>query len=467
MKKTLFVAFLLTFSYSVFAQSTLATSAAPTLSNNQFGAPLSQDLSSNLRVNCVTGCSGGGSSNQGTPNTAANAWPVIGAASATTNISGTITLGGTFQTISASSTTRKSFEFQNNSSDPCYLFFGVLGSATLNTSLKVPSGGSYLRSSGALPSDAINVTCTTTADVFYAAVQSRSAAMRKLLLSLALLVSAQVWADGLVAPGCSPCGANGAGTFGPGILTDYGTGGVTSNLVYGANLPSLSGGTSNIAIGAGALDNLVAGSTITAIGRNAGNQVANSSASVYVGDSAGSGISNGSSNVVVGTSAGTGVASLGQGVFVGYIAGPSAGGQTNVIGIGNGATTTKSNQAVLGNTNITQTLLYGPQAQTAEADASYSIQTPSTGFTITVGNTVGRLLLNPSGTLATGTVTLPATPANDGQIVRISSTQIVTSLTISPNSGQTIAGTAPTTIGANATIAYIWNASGSKWYPTN
>jgi hypothetical protein len=175
MKKLFIGIFLSALAFSASAQtvtgrvySTCGT-AAYSGAVGQYGA-ITLDATGNL---CSSSGGGGGSTtaNQGTANTAANAWPAIGAASATTNISGAITLGGTFQTISASSTTRKSFEFQNNSADPCYLYFGVLGAATLNNSLKVIAGGSYLRSSGALPSDAVNLTCTTTADVFFAAVQ--------------------------------------------------------------------------------------------------------------------------------------------------------------------------------------------------------------------------------------------------------------------------------------------------------
>lgn len=93
-------------------------------------------------------------------------------AAATTVSNGTITTGGTFQQIAASNSSRKSFEFQNNNaSDACYIFFGATGSATTAKSIKVVAGGYYLRSSGVIPSDAIQTTCATTSDTFYAAVQ--------------------------------------------------------------------------------------------------------------------------------------------------------------------------------------------------------------------------------------------------------------------------------------------------------
>jgi len=98
----------------------------------------------------------------------------------------------------------------------------------------------------------------------------------------------------------------------------------------------------------------------------------------------------------------------------------------------------------------------------ARADQSYSLQAPITGFSITIGNNISALLLNPAGTLATGTITMPATPI-DGQIIRVASSHIVTTLTVSANAGQTILG-APTTITASAGFSYIYNLSATTWY---
>lgn len=99
----------------------------------------------------------------------------------------------------------------------------------------------------------------------------------------------------------------------------------------------------------------------------------------------------------------------------------------------------------------------------AMADQSYSLQVPTTGFSITIADNISSLLLNPAGTLATGTVTLPATPIN-GQIIRIASSQIITTLTISPNSGQTMANAFVTTLGAGSGKGFIYNLSGTTWF---
>lgn len=101
----------------------------------------------------------------------------------------------------------------------------------------------------------------------------------------------------------------------------------------------------------------------------------------------------------------------------------------------------------------------------ALADQSYSLQTPSTGFSITIANNTRSLILNPSGTLATGTIKMPVSPV-DGQFINVTCSQTVTSLTVSPNTSQTLLG-APTTCGPSAPFGYIYNLSGTTWYRTN
>lgn len=94
---------------------------------------------------------------------------------ATTNRSVVIATGNTFQTvIAALSTTaspRNSLTIENNNAtDSCWLFIGG-GTATKGTSILLLAGGSYARYSPYIPSDAIQATCTTTADTLYADTQ--------------------------------------------------------------------------------------------------------------------------------------------------------------------------------------------------------------------------------------------------------------------------------------------------------
>lgn len=90
-------------------------------------------------------------------------------------------------------------------------------------------------------------------------------------------------------------------------------------------------------------------------------------------------------------------------------------------------------------------------------------QTPSTGFSYTIYDGCELLALNPAGTLATGTVTMPPNPYHT-QVVIISSTKIITALTLTPNSGQSF-GFTPTTIPAGGVLRFMWDAVQAKWWP--
>lgn len=88
--------------------------------------------------------------------------------------------------------------------------------------------------------------------------------------------------------------------------------------------------------------------------------------------------------------------------------------------------------------------------------------TPLTGFTYNFDNATGTLYLTPAGTLATGTIVMPSAPT-DGRQVQVFSSQTITALTVSPNTGQSIS-TPPTTITANGSFRLVWRASDSTWY---
>jgi len=92
----------------------------------------------------------------------------------------------------------------------------------------------------------------------------------------------------------------------------------------------------------------------------------------------------------------------------------------------------------------------------------YDYQASTTGFSYTFTAGITVLVLNPAGTLATGTVTMPATPA-DGMTISISSTQTITALTINGNSGQSIVGK-PTTLVAGGSATFVYRLSDTTWY---
>ncbi len=97
----------------------------------------------------------------------------------------------------------------------------------------------------------------------------------------------------------------------------------------------------------------------------------------------------------------------------------------------------------------------------AEANDAFSKQAPSTGFTINVGLSCSHLLLDPSGTLATGTINFPSAPVN-GQKLTISSTQIQTALTLAA-AGATIKNPA-TALTAGQAVGWIYDAGNTTWY---
>ena len=95
------------------------------------------------------------------------------------------------------------------------------------------------------------------------------------------------------------------------------------------------------------------------------------------------------------------------------------------------------------------------------ADASFSTQTPSSGFSITVSNNCSTLQLTPASALASGSITMPSSPGN-GQWLLVASTQTVFSVTFNPASGQTIVN-APTSLPSGVEICFQYQSSSSRW----
>lgn len=116
-----------------------------------------------------------------------------------------------------------------------------------------------------------------------------------------------------------------------------------------------------------------------------------------------------------------------------------------------------------------------PSAQTVYATAGqvagveqYSYQVPLTGFAITPPNLTALLYLNPAGTLATGTLTMPAV-ASDGQRLCVEDSQTQTAITIAANTGQTLASFglgAVTALTANTKYCWLYQGSAASWIRT-
>jgi hypothetical protein len=133
-----------------------------------------------------------------------------------------------------------------------------------------------------------------------------------------------------------------------------------NNIGIGASaLAATTTSQNNIAIGANALSTLTtsANGQNTAIGANALTAATISYDNVAVGYSALSAITTGNDNTAVGWQAGHSFNNI-QCIFIGSGADTNAA-YTNVTAIGNSAIGTKSNQVVLGNTSVVETLLNG------------------------------------------------------------------------------------------------------------
>jgi len=95
---------------------------------------------------------------------------------------------------------------------------------------------------------------------------------------------------------------------------------------------------------------------------------------------------------------------------------------------------------------------------------------PGSGFNITVPTPVSNdqwMLLQPAGTLATGTITLPLnTGVPDGTTVLITTTQEITSLTIALNGATAIYGGVTSLAAGTATAIRFYEPTNS-WYQIN
>ena len=107
------------------------------------------------------------------------------------------------------------------------------------------------------------------------------------------------------------------------------------------------------------------------------------------------------------------------------------------------------------------------QQSFASPTLAVNLYVPGSGFNITVPTPVSNdqwMLLQPAGTLATGTITLPLnTGVPDGTTVLITTTQEITSLTIALNGASAIFG-AVTSLAAGTATAIRFYQPTNSWY---
>jgi hypothetical protein len=119
--------------------------------------------------------------------------------------------------------------------------------------------------------------------------------------------------------------------------------------------------------------------------------------------------------------------------------------------------------------SITQLLQYF-QTVFASPTLAVNLFVPGSGFNITVPTPVAEqqwMLLQPAGTLASGTITLPLnTGVPDGTTVLITTTQQITSLTLALNGASAIYGSVTSLAAGTATTLRFYQATNS-WYQIN
>lgn len=93
----------------------------------------------------------------------------------------------------------------------------------------------------------------------------------------------------------------------------------------------------------------------------------------------------------------------------------------------------------------------------------YDYQVLTTAFSYTFAAGTQTLIINPAGTLATGTITMPAAPA-DGMVIWITTTKQIVALTVNGNTGQTLTS-GVTSLAPNQSVAYLYRSSNTTWYP--
>jgi hypothetical protein len=107
------------------------------------------------------------------------------------------------------------------------------------------------------------------------------------------------------------------------------------------------------------------------------------------------------------------------------------------------------------------------QQQFASPTLSAQLATPGTGFNVAVQTPVSGqqwLILQPAGTLASGTVTLPLnTQTPDGTEVLITTTQQITAFTLAGNGAASVYGD-PSTLAAEDFFRVRYYAATNSWY---
>jgi hypothetical protein len=144
---------------------------------------------------------------------------------------------------------------------------------------------------------------------------------------------------------------------------------------------------------------------------------------------------------------------------VGYVGNILTNAQTNITSVGTLEALSVSGNANVGNLTVTGITdmcggtVFGLQFVANAAD----------GSSTQIYSNVGAVIVAPNATIAAYTITMPATPM-DGQIIKISFANTITTLTHTVVGGQTLNGGFAT---ANANVGGEWMFYSNVWYKTS
>jgi hypothetical protein len=136
---------------------------------------------------------------------------------------------------------------------------------------------------------------------------------------------------------------------------------------------------------------------------------------------------------------------------------------TTQVATGGGAQGAIGGASVISGLTLTNPILNSSSFGGFQLETGWATQTLTTGFTLTLSATTHLNPITPAGTLASGTITMPAGIAN-GFRALVSTTQAITALTVSPNSGQSILG-APTSLAAGGSFEMTYDSAITTWLP--
>lgn len=103
--------------------------------------------------------------------------------------------------------------------------------------------------------------------------------------------------------------------------------------------------------------------------------------------------------------------------------------------------------------NVTNGIVYYPSA---------SVVIPTTGFSVNLTNAQQILVLDPVGTLGSGTITFPPN-GYDGEFLQIVSQKPISSVTFTPSGSDTIRN-APTSLAAGVSVTFLYKVAAQVWY---